>query len=461
MRSKDPPTSDEERLDARSRPPFVSGVADDTLVEPGRTSTIAALASRNFRLFWVGLLVSSIGMWMQMFGQGYLVVQLAVRDGVPHFAPLYLGLVGLSRAIPGLTFGLFGGVVADRADRRQLLLTTQIAASVIAGTLAILTITERINIVEVLLLGALNSMVHSFEAPTRQSMVPALVPRRHLSSAVGLSSAAFNGAQFIGPLLGGLLYIPLGVGGLFAVNAVSYLAIVAALLRMDLPPVTRAQSESVMRSIREGLHYIRRDPVVRWVVILTAGSATLARPYPQLLPAITQQVLNVGAVELSWLMAASGAGALAGALATASLGNLKRRGLVVIASAGALGLLLAAFAIQRTLLGALPILILVGFSAMLFMGMANTLLQLRTPDHLRGRVMSVQTMMMMGVVPLGVMAMGSVGTFLGVDVSMFAGGVLLVVLASYAGIRSVALRRATGRPGSQRPGDYELAKIGG
>jgi MFS family permease len=425
---------------------------DEGIAEPGRTSTIAALASRNFRLFWSGLLISSLGMWMQMFGQGYLVVQLAVRDGVPQFAPLYLGLVGLARAIPGLTFGLFGGVVADRADRRQLLLTTQIAAAVVAGVLAILTITDRINIVEVILLGSLSSMVLAFDAPTRQSMVPGLVARRHLSSAVGLTSAAFNGAQFIGPLLGGLLYIPLGVGGLFALNSISYLAVIAALLRMEVRSATRVRDQSVMRALREGLGYIRRDPVVRWIVILTAGSATLARPYPQLLPAITEQVLRVGAVELSWLMGASGLGSLIGALATASLGGRKRRGLVIIGSVGALGLFLALFAVQRDMLTAVPLMVLVGFFVMLFMGTANTLLQLRTPDHLRGRVMSVQTMMMMGIVPLGVMLMGSVGTFVGVDVTVLVGGLLLAVLAVFAGLRSAALRQATGeRHGSRRP----------
>jgi len=301
------------------------------------------------------------------------------------------------------------------------------------------------------LLGAMSSMVLAFDAPTRQSMVPGLVERRHLSSAVGLTAAAFNGAQFIGPLLGGLLYIPLGVGGLFALNSISYLAVIVALLRMDAQAAPRVRDQSVMRALREGLGYIRRDPVVRWIVILTAGSATLARPYPQLLPAITEQVLRVGAVELSWLMGASGLGSLVGALATASLGGRKRRGLVIIGSVGALGVFLALFALQRDMLTAVPLMMLVGFSVMLFMGTANTLLQLRTPDHLRGRVMSVQTMMMMGIVPLGVMIMGSVGTFVGVDVTVLIGGVLLTALAVYAGLRSAALRQARGeRQGPRR-----------
>src|SRR5579859_4133844 len=171
--------------------PALEGATTDAaaVVEPGRSNAIAALRYREFRLFWFGLIVSNTGTWMQMFGQGYLVVQLAVRDGVPQLAPLYIGLVGLARAIPGLTFGLFGGVVADRADRRRLLLLTQSLAGVTAAALAVLTISGRIDIVQILMLGAINSLIFSFDAPTRQSMVPRLVPEGDLMSAIGLNSA--------------------------------------------------------------------------------------------------------------------------------------------------------------------------------------------------------------------------------------------------------------------------------
>ncbi|HEV2012254.1 MAG TPA: MFS transporter, partial [Candidatus Limnocylindria bacterium] len=227
-------------------------------VEPGRTSALAALRYRDFRLFWFGLLVSNIGTWMQMFGQGYLVVLLAMRDGVPQLAPLYLGLVGLARAIPGLTLGLFGGALADRTDRRRLLLVTQSAAAVTAAILATLAITDKINIVEILLLGALNSTIFAFDAPTRQSMVPRLVPERDLMSAIGLNSAAFNGPQIIGPVIGGLIFAPFvgqptfGAGLLFYINAISYLAVVVALLRIRPVPIVGKSSEvSMLDSIRE------------------------------------------------------------------------------------------------------------------------------------------------------------------------------------------------------------------
>src|SRR2546426_11609364 len=264
--------------------------------EPGRTTAIAALAFRDFRLFWIGLVVSNIGTWMQQFGLGWLVVQLAIKDGVPHLAPFYLGLVGLSRALPGLAFGLFGGVVADRADRRRLLLLTQSSAAVSAAVLAILAISNQINIVEVVLISALYSIIFSFAAPTRQEKVPRLVSDRQLMSAIGLNSAAFNGATLVGPLIGGVLIIPFGVGGLMLINAFSYLAIVAALLVIAPQPMAApARQRSLLDSITEGIGYVRREPVLRWVVILAIATALFTRPYIQLLPA-EAQFLGAGAV---------------------------------------------------------------------------------------------------------------------------------------------------------------------
>jgi MFS family permease len=410
--------------------------------EPGRTSAWSALEHRDFRLFWIGLVVSNIGTWMQMFGLGWLVVQLAIRDGAPHLAPFYLGLVGLARAVPGLAFGLFGGVVADRADRRRLLIITQTSAAVVAAVLGILTITDRINIVEVVLISALNSIIFSFDAPTRQAMVPRLVEDKELMSAIGLNSAAFNGATLVGPLIGGVLIIPFGVGGLMMINAVTYLAIVGALLLMRPQPAAESTRRlSMLESIREGLSFIREDPVLRWVITLSIATALLTRPYIQLLPA-EAQFLGVGALELSWLLAASGTGALMGALVTASLGSWRRRGALLVGAALAHGTLLMVFGAQHTVLGAMVFVGLTSLAVMVFLGMANTLMQTRTPDALRGRVMSVHTMVFMGFMPLGQMLLGSIGTLVGINNAFLAGGVAVTLLAGYATIRVTALREA-------------------
>src|SRR2546430_5644784 len=431
--------TDKERL----APSLETEALDEAAAaEPGRTSALAALEYRDFRLFWIGLVVSNVGTWMQQFGLGWLVVQLAIRDGVPHLAPFYLGLVGLSRAVPGLAFGLFGGAVADRADRRRLLLVTQTSAAIVAGILGVLTISEHINIVEIVLLSAMNSIIFSFDAPSRQAMVPRLVSDRELMSAIGLNSAAFNGATLVGPLLGGVLIIPFGVGGLMLLNAVSYLAIVGALLLMRPQPVIEYGPRlSLLESIREGLRFIRHDPVLRWVVTLSVATALFTRPYIQLLPA-EAQFLGVGAIELSWLLAASGSGALVGALLTASLGTWKRRGALLVTAALAHGTLLMLFGTQRTVLGAMVFVGLTSLAVMVFMGMGSTLMQTRTPDALRGRVMSVQTMVFIGFMPLGQMLLGSVGTVAGINTAFLFGGILVTLLAGYAAIRVSALREA-------------------
>src|SRR5207245_1822899 len=232
---------------------------------------------------------------------------------------------------------------------------------------------------------------------------------------IGLNSAAFNGATLVGPLIGGVLIIPFGVGGLVLINAISYLAIVIALLLMRPQPVIEYGPRfSLLNSIRVGLSFIRGDPVLRWVVALSVATALFTRPYIQLLPA-EARFLGVGAVELSWLLAASGAGALGGALITASLGGWKHRGALLVAAAFAHGSLLMLFGTQRSVLGALVFVGLTSFAVMVFLGMGNTLMQTRTPDALRGRVMSVNTMVFIGFMPLGQLVLGAVGTVAGIN----------------------------------------------
>jgi len=379
---------------------------------------------------------------MQQFGLDWLVVQLAIRDGTPQLGPLYLGLVGLARAIPGLAFGLFGGVVADRADRRRLLIVTQTSAAITAAILAVLTITEHINIVDIVLLSALNSIIFSFDAPTRQAMVPRLVPERQLMSAIGLNSAAFNGATLVGPLIGGALIVPFGVGGLMLANAISYFAVVAALVVIAPQPIIEyGPRRNMLESIREGVSYVRREPVLRWVVVLASATALLTRPYIQLMPA-EAQYLGADAVQLSFLLAASGMGALLGALVTASLGGWDRRGALLVGASFMHGLLLVVMGTQTTLIGVMVFVGLTSFAVMVFMGMANTLMQTRSPDHLRGRVMSVQTMVFIGFMPLGQMLLGAVGTFIGINNAFVIGGSIVVCIALYAGLRVPALRGA-------------------
>ena len=411
-------------------------------VEPGRTSMFAALRYRDYRLFWMGHTVSNTGTWMEMLGQGWLVVQLAIADGSPQLAPFYLGLVGLARAIPGLGLSLVAGAVADRTDRRQLLLITQVTAMLLAVVLATLVLTNTVTIAVVVLLAAVRSAIFSFDVPSRQALVPRLVPRRHLMSAIGLNQASFNGPQIFGPAAGGVI---IGVTGsvavLFLANAASYLAVVAALLLMRATPVADGPARpSMLDSVREGVRYMRQDQVIRWSIVLAMTLAFFARPYIFLLPAFAANVLLVGATELSYLMAATGAGALAGSLVVANLGNVRRRGRLVLLTAGLAGATLMAFTLQRDLVPALALAALVGLSTIAFNGLMNTTLQTIAPDRMLGRVMSVFAMIFMGVMPLGQLALGALGSLIGIDVALFAGGTVALAASIYATWRVAAIR---------------------
>ena len=218
--------------------------------------------------------------------------------------------------------------------------------------------------------------------------------------------------------------------------------IVAALFVIKpQPSVGSTRQRPMLESIREGLGYIRREPVLRWVVVVSIATAMFTRPYIQLLPA-EAQVLGVGAVELSWLLAASGVGALGGALATAALGGWRRRGMLLVGAAFTHGVLLTFFGIQHTLIGAMVFVGLTSLAVMVFLGMANTLLQTRTPDHLRGRAMSVHTMVFIGFMPLGQMILGSIGTAVGINNAFLFGGSVVAAVALVAAVRASALRDA-------------------
>jgi predicted MFS family arabinose efflux permease len=380
---------------------------------------------------------------MQTFALGWLVVELADHEGRPQLASLYLGLVGLSRAIPALTLALVGGVIADRVDRRRVLLLTQSTAAACALGLGLLTLSGSVTIGAVLALSAVSVATTALDAPARISMLPRIVGAGDLPSAFGLNAVAVNGATFVGPLAGGLLISPFGAGGIFVLNAVSYLAVIAALLLMrPLPPAARA-AQSAVDSLREGLRFVRRDPLVGWLVLLLLASCALSRPYLQLLPAFAHEVLGLGAVGLSWLLGASGFGALVGSLAIAAFGAGPRRGLVLLIGLGSVGALLALASVERALAIEITLFALLGLALMVFNGLFGMLLQLGAPDRLRGRVTSVQSLIIQGAVPLGVAGQGALGSLVGVETVLLWGGLLTVVVGLYAIARASAVRQVS------------------
>lgn len=384
---------------------------------------LSALAHRDYRLIWIGQVISNVGSSMQQLGLGWLIVQLAERNGATHLVPVYLGLVGLSRGVPVVFAGLAAGVIADRVDRRKMLLIIQIYWATVASLLAWLTLTGLITIGLVLALTVLSSIAQAFDGATRQTVYPRLVPARAMVSAIGLNSMAFNVAQFIGPMIGGFLIGPIGVGGLVTLNAISFFALIYAIfVSGSLPSRTGKAAVSPLRSLHESFAFVIRQPTVGWAMLLSLVGNLLSRSFQPLFPAFVHDALNGDARDLSFVMTAAGMGALTGAFSTASLGSIRRRGLVFACSGIALGGMLVLFGLQRSLLPAIVLAYLVAACSQLFITMATALYNTHTPDELRGRVMGLSTVVVQGGMSMGAMLVGSLGAAIGIGAALSTGG---------------------------------------
>lgn len=406
-----------------------------TMAQDGPTRPrFGALSYREFRLLWIGLLISNTGSWMATLAQGWLVVQLAPR---PALAPLYLGIIGFVRAIPVLVLSGVAGAVADRIDRRRLLIVTQAVLGLAGLGLAILTQARVVRIWEVVLLAGISACALTFDAPTRQSLVPLLVGPRELMNAIGLNSAAFNGPGIIGPALGGVLVDTVGIAATFYTNAASFAAVIVALVLMTpKPPVPGQHQAGIWTEVRDGIAYVRGQPAILTLLSLALLVSVVARPYIQLLPAFVRTVLAQGPTTLGTLMAASGAGALAGSVTVALIGSARHRGRLAATCAAFAGLALAGFAVSSRAWPGTLLLIVLGASIMLFMGMTNTLLQTHTRLEMRGRVMSLYTMIFLGFMPLGAWLLGSLASVAGLRSTLAAGGMLVALAAVRAARRS-------------------------
>lgn len=382
-----------------------------------------------------------------MFGLGWLAVELAVRDGSPELAPLYIGLIGAARAVPAIAFTIVAGAVVDRSERRGLLLRSQAAATLFVGILAALAMAGTAGIGMVMVFTFLVGVAASFDAPARQSLIPRLVPREDIMSAVGLQSMAAHATGIVGSMLAGLLIAPLGAGGLIMANALGHLPVIVAIaLLPPMPPTEVASRPHVLRSVRDGLAWIVRDPVVRWVFIVAVCASLLSRPYLQLLPAFVANHLRLGPEALSLLLTVTGVGALIGSTFVASVGALPGRGRFFLGGALVTALLVAGLGTRADLASSAVLCLLLGVTTMLVMGGASAILQTVTPDHLMGRVMAVQVTMFMGLMPVGQLLLGSLGSVLGIEHVYVGAGVVAAVITA-AAIRAAARLRDLGSAG--------------
>jgi MFS family permease len=400
-----------------------------------RWVAIAALRHRNFRLFWGGQVVSLIGTWMQTVAQGYLVYHLT------HSAAM-LGVVTTLASLPVLLLTLFGGVLADRLPKRRVLVGTQSSAAALALILGILVATGLVQVWHVMLLATALGVVNAIDVPTRQAFVVELVGKRDLLNAIALNSSIFNGARIVGPAVAGLLIAHTGLAAPFLLNAASYIAVIAGLLAMRLPPFMVEQDPGpALRRLASGLRYIRHDAAVSTILLVMAIAGVLAFNYPALMPAFAAEELRQGAEGLGLLYAALGVGAIVGALTLAAAGHRLPRAPLFWVGAVLFCALQIAFSFTRTLPVAMGTLVVMGLFMILFTAGANTLVQTLVPDGLRGRVMGVYTLVFLGSTPIGSLLAGLVAGRLHSVPLALAGGSALSLLA----IAVVWWRRPTAR----------------
>jgi MFS family permease len=393
-----------------------------------------ALAHRNFALFFVGQAFSLCGTWMQGLAQSWLVYRLTG-------SALLLGLVAFVSQIPVLALGLWGGVIADRWPRRGLLIATQALSLLQAASLGALTITGHITVPRILLLSALLGLINAVDMPVRQAFVAELVPRADLPSAIGLNSSIFNAARIVGPSLAGVLVATVGEGVCFLFNAFSFLAVIACLLAIRVAPKPLAARQSAWVFLAEGLRYARHTPHVRAILTLIAVLSLTAMPYTVLLPIFAGEILHSGPHGLGILMAATGIGALAGALRIARRTTIRGLGRVIAQAGVIFGLSLMALAGSTVLWFSAFTLMLVGYGMITGMAACNTLLQSLVPDNLRGRVMSLYTLFFLGMAPIGSLLAGIAAGRFGAPLTVAAGGIAAAAAAVLFGKALPDIRR--------------------
>jgi MFS family permease len=403
---------------------------------PGRRDPRAAFAVlrlRDFRLLWSGLFISHAGSWMQFTALGYLIDDLTR-------APVYLGVLGLVQAVPRLLFAFLGGVAADRLDRRVVLLVTNATLMLSATLLGLLAVTGRIQVWHVLAIGAFNSLANAFDMPARQSMVPSLVGERHLMAAVSLNAMAFNGSGIIGPSVGGVVIATVGVAGCFFANALTYIAVLAALLCMRVPPQRGQARESVGQDIREGLALVGRHPHVLAVLGLVAVVSFFGRPYIRLMPALAREVLRVGPQGLGVLQAAPGVGTVLAVLVIGALGDAAR-GRLLLRAGAAMGALVVLFALSRWFPLAVALLVAVGTAQAVALAAANTVLQTTVRPEQRGRIMGLYGMVTFGMFALGTLPVGALAGAVGVGAALALGGAVVVAAVGLVALAAPQVAR--------------------
>ncbi len=396
--------------------------------------TFISLKYPNYRLWFIGQLISLVGTMTQSTAQGYLIYQLTQ-------APQYLGYVSFANGLPSWMFTLYAGVIADRIPRRTLLVITQSSMLVLAFVLALLTFTHAVQWWHILILSFLLGTSNAFDAPARQAFVLEMVDREDMTNAIALNSTMFNLSLVLGPAFGGLIYAWVGPGWCFTINGISFLAVIIALVLMRLAPfVPNGHKGDTLAEVKEGMKYVMAHREVRLLMANLFIFTLFGFGYVALMPAWAVAVLGGDATTNGFLTAARGFGALIGALLVAAMGRIHFRGKIWTIGSLLLPLLMLGFAYTRWLIPSLIALALVGFATMMIVNITNAMVQTRIVDEMRGRVMGIYTFFFFGAFPLGSLLAGWAAEKIGEPTTVAISAGILLIFSLWVAWRQPSLR---------------------
>jgi len=377
---------------------------------------LRALSHRDYRLFWLGQLLSRIGTWMQSVGQAWLVLELTN-------SPFRLGLISTLQFAPVLVFAFLGGVISDRMAKRRIILATQVAMMLQAFALAALVWSGRVEYWHVAVLAAVYGVANSIDMPARQAYVIELTGREDLLNAIALNSAVFNGARVVGPALAGILIASHGVAAAFLINGISFVAVLAALAAMRTEGAPRPGARATVREeVMEGLRYAARTPSITLVLGLLLFVSLFVINFNVVVPLLARDVFAAGAQGYGLLMASLGIGAILGALGVASAGLRRPSMPMVLVAAGVASLGVIGLALVKSFALAAAVLVVTGLAQIVFTSSANSTVQITVPDGMRGRMMSLYVLVFVGATPLGAFLTGSLAETFGIAAACAVGG---------------------------------------
>ena len=402
--------------------------------QPILSRALTAFIYRDFRVLWLGAFASTVGTWMQKVAQSWLVFEMTKSS-------LYLGLDDFLGQLPILLFTLIGGVIADRHDRRQLLIGSQYVQMATALVLAALVYWQQVEVWHILALSFTAGLAQAFGGPAYQSLIPSLVEKKDLPNAIALNSIQFNLARVFGPLLAGSTMAVVGAAGCFALNGLSFLVVIVALLSLTVTHIPPTERKPILHELKSGLSYVRDEPAIVALTVLAFMTTFLGLPLLTFLPIFARDVFAGGVGRYSAMMACSGAGAVAGALVVAWLGRFRHMGLTLLLVQVVFGILIVAFAGSRVLWVSQVLLFFCGAALIVVFSMTASLVQLIVPDRLRGRVVSIYMVAFRGGMPLGSLWGGYAASLSSAEAVLAINGALVSLVAIYFLVRSHGVRQ--------------------